>query len=393
MFTRCKKKMGIKGDIPIKSIECIEQPCIYGFFRPTVLLSNKCIDKLSYSQKEYICIHELSHYLRKDYLMNWLLITLRIVYWFNPIIGYALNRMKEDSELACDALALSYINSNEYKKYAMTIIHLLDIVLKTKYTLATVSIINGRKRVERRIKMICNFKNSTKLKKFTSCFIALVIVCIGAVPIWAFSGGDKTIEATTDNIANASNAPIDNSIMEMKLTWPVPGFNKITSNYGYRVNPTIEVSSDYCTELLKNGADKVCKIGNIEVFEPTIEQDKLNNSCTFHNGIDIAAPKGEKIVAIQEGTITYSGFDDKYGNMIIIKHGKDTYSIYAHCNKSLVKEKEEVTKGQEIAKVGSSGQSTGPHVHFSIVINNKIENPMEYLNIEELSAEDNNPKI
>lgn len=77
-------------------------------------------------------------------ITNWLLIALRIVYWFNPIIGYAINRMKEDCELVCDALTLSYINYNEHQKYAMTIIDLLDSALKTRYVLTTVSIIRWK---------------------------------------------------------------------------------------------------------------------------------------------------------------------------------------------------------------------------------------------------------
>lgn len=380
IFNQCKLKMGIKKEIPIVSIESIEQPCIYGFFKPVVLLSNKCRDKLSQSQKEYICIHELSHYIRKDNLTNWLLIALKIVYWFNPIIRYAINRIKEESELACDALALSYITHNEHQGYAMTILDLLDIVSKSRYVLTTVSIINGRKRIERRINMIYDFKKSTKLKRFISYLIAIVIASVGVTTIFAFDNVEKKIEdAIGGNIINENNSAVDNDIKKMNFIWPVPDYKTITSAYGLRFHPvygTEEVDKEVKTTY------EECEIGNIKVLEPKIDQDAFHNKIKFHNGIDIQAPIDEEIVASESGTIAYCGFDDKYGNMIIIKHGEENYSIYAHCNELLVKEGAVVNKGEEIAKVGSSGLSTGPHVHFSIVIDNKIEDPMNYLNIE-----------
>ncbi|MEA4988289.1 MAG: M56 family metallopeptidase [Anaerovorax sp.] len=381
VFRKCKHQMGISEDISIVSVEAIEQPCIYGFFKPVILLSNKCIKKLSNSQKNYIFVHELSHYLRKDHLTNWLLIALKIVYWFNPIIGYAMKKMKEDSELACDALALSYINSKEYQRYAMTIVDLLDIVIKTKYSLTTVSIINGRKRIERRISMIYDFKNCTKLKKLISLLVVLLIASVGVIPIYAFNHIEKKMEdSMASKITNESDSEID-TIQQMSFTWPVPNYKKITSTYGLRFHPLYYTNED--DKEVKTTYEE-CEIGNIKVLEPKIEQDTLNNGIAFHNGIDIAAPVDEKIVATEAGTIIYCGFTDKYGNMIIIKHGEENYSIYAHCSKLLVKESQEVTKGAEIAKVGSTGQSTGPHLHFSIVVNNKMENPLEYLDVEEM---------
>lgn len=385
-FNQCKLKMGITKQISVVSVESIEQPCIYGFFKPVVLLSNKCADKLSQSQKEYIFIHELSHYLRKDNLTNWVLIALKMIYWFNPIIGYAIKRMKEESELACDDLALSYITHKDYQGYAMTILDLLDIVSKPKYVLTTVSIINGRKRIERRINMIYDFKKSTKFRKVISCLIAIVIASIGVTTIFAFNNVEKKIEDTIgDNITNENSLAMNKDINKINFMWPVPGHETITSVYGLRINPLYGTEKVY-KEIKTTYEDS--EIGNIKVMEPKIYQDTLNDGIDFHNGIDIQARANEKIVASESGTIAYCGFDNKYGNMIIIKHGEENYSIYAHCSELLVKENEAVTKGQEIAKVGSSGQATGPHVHFSIVIDNKIEDPMKYLNAENLSTED-----
>lgn len=232
--------------------------------------------------------------------------------------------------------------------------------------------------------MIYDFKNSTKLKRFASCLIAFMIAGVSITTIYAFNNAESNLEdAVESNITDESNA--DENIQEMTFTWPVPNYKTITSNYGLRSG------SVYCTEEIdgkENIVYEECEIGNIKVSVPKTDQGTLDNRVAFHNGIDIQAPAGEKIVASESGTILYCGFDNKYGKMIIIKHEEENYSIYAHCNKLLVEEGEVITKGQEIAKSGSTGQSTGPHVHFSIVMDNKIKNPMEYLNVESLSEED-----
>ncbi|HLT21847.1 MAG TPA: M23 family metallopeptidase [Bacteriovoracaceae bacterium] len=99
-----------------------------------------------------------------------------------------------------------------------------------------------------------------------------------------------------------------------------------------------------------------------------------------HDGIDIPAPSGTPIVASDHGVVVYS--DNKirgYGNLIVVSHGKDTYTVYAHNRKNIVNKGERVKRGQVIAQVGSTGRSTGPHLHFEIRMKNKKRNPAQYL--------------
>jgi murein DD-endopeptidase MepM/ murein hydrolase activator NlpD len=100
----------------------------------------------------------------------------------------------------------------------------------------------------------------------------------------------------------------------------------------------------------------------------------------MHEGLDIAANLGEPIYAALDGTVTYSGWASGYGNLIKLKHndGIDTY--YGHCSKLLVSEGQKVKKGEKIAEVGSTGNSTGPHLHFEIRINGVPKDPTKYLN-------------
>ncbi|SKC63941.1 M23 family metallopeptidase [Maledivibacter halophilus] len=122
--------------------------------------------------------------------------------------------------------------------------------------------------------------------------------------------------------------------------WPVIG--KIASKFGYRRHP-------------------------------------ISNRIDFHKGLDIANNSGTNIVAAGKGVVTYSGWNGGYGKMVIIAHGYGYKSVYAHNSSNLVKVGDKVEKGQVIAKIGSTGNSTGPHVHFEIRYNGKQIDPMKVL--------------
>lgn len=98
-----------------------------------------------------------------------------------------------------------------------------------------------------------------------------------------------------------------------------------------------------------------------------------------HKGMDIAAPYGTKIVAAADGKVTYSGSMGGYGNLIIITHENGIQTYYGHCSKLIAKVGDEVKAGDEIAKVGSTGFSTGNHLHFEIRKNGSQINPQMYL--------------
>jgi murein DD-endopeptidase MepM/ murein hydrolase activator NlpD len=122
-----------------------------------------------------------------------------------------------------------------------------------------------------------------------------------------------------------------------KYLWPVPNFYKISSNFGPRGR-------------------------------------------RHHDGIDIPAPKGTPIVAVDDGVVVYSHNGIRgYGNMIVLSHGPEVFTVYAHNKKNSVKKGASVKKGQVIGQVGSTGRSTGPHLHFEIRMKSMVRNPAQYL--------------
>lgn len=100
---------------------------------------------------------------------------------------------------------------------------------------------------------------------------------------------------------------------------------------------------------------------------------------SFHDGVDIAAPEGTPIRAVEHGEVIYSDQLRGYGNMVIIRHAGGIVSVYAHNQVNLVREGQPVARGEIIARVGSTGRVTGPHLHFEIRKNNLAQDPMLYL--------------
>ena len=98
-----------------------------------------------------------------------------------------------------------------------------------------------------------------------------------------------------------------------------------------------------------------------------------------HEGIDVSAPMGAPIIAPASGTVMRVGYENGYGNTLEIDHGNGIVTRYAHCSRIDVRNGQRVTRGQRIAAVGSTGLSTGPHLHYEIHINGKLVNPLTYV--------------
>jgi len=129
---------------------------------------------------------------------------------------------------------------------------------------------------------------------------------------------------------------------DINFKWPCPSSGRITSAFGGRSSPTEGASSN-------------------------------------HQGVDIGAASGTDIVAAASGTVVISTYSYSAGNYIMINHGGGVYTVYMHCSSLLASEGQQVVQGQTIAKVGSTGYSTGPHLHFGIRAGGSYVNPLQYV--------------
>ncbi len=126
------------------------------------------------------------------------------------------------------------------------------------------------------------------------------------------------------------------------FTWPCPGYTRISDDYGNRVHPTLGITK-------------------------------------MHNGIDLAAPGGTAILAAYNGTVVAADYNSTMGNYIMINHGGGLYTIYMHCSALYVSKGTDVTAGTKIGAVGTTGRSTGNHLHFGVRLNGAYVSPWNYL--------------
>lgn len=110
-----------------------------------------------------------------------------------------------------------------------------------------------------------------------------------------------------------------------------------------------------------------------------MRRDPFHGRPAFHQGIDFAASKGTEIRSAAAGMVEFAGDKEGYGLMVQIRHGNGYQTRYGHANKLLVKSGQMIKRGQVIAQVGSTGRSTGPHLHFEVLKNGKAANPLKFL--------------
>lgn len=159
-----------------------------------------------------------------------------------------------------------------------------------------------------------------------------------------YDAGIASIEAEIRR-AQAQNINSDLHYEGGVMSWPLPGYSGTSSSFGYRYHP-------------------------------------ITGVWRMHTGLDIPAPAGTSIRAAEDGVVQTSTYNGSYGNYLLIYHGGTTYTLYAHCSALYKLVGDTVTKGEVIAAVGTTGSSTGNHLHFEVRQNGTYINPssLEYTN-------------
>lgn len=175
ILNKCKEKLNIKKNIKLIKQDIVKMPSIFGMFNIRILVSDDVL-KLSEKEIEYIFLHELSHYKRKDNILNMIITILRCIYIFNPIIWILLNQVKRDLELSTDEFAMKNENSEIKKEYSRTLVK-VSAINSDKFLIQTMCLSDNKKNIERRIdsiKLIDKFKKNYKIISIVS----LVMICL-----------------------------------------------------------------------------------------------------------------------------------------------------------------------------------------------------------------------
>lgn len=152
--------LSIKRLPTLRISPCVSSPALYGLFRPTIVLPiDHTAADLSDAQLTHVFLHELAHLKRKDLLVNWLFDLLLAFHWFNPLLWYASFKMREDQEVACDAIVLRHLDPKNLLNYGQTILSLLERQVAAPPAISgVVHLAATKKLMERRIRMIKSFK-------------------------------------------------------------------------------------------------------------------------------------------------------------------------------------------------------------------------------------------
>ena len=191
--------LGIRKKIRITFVAKLKTPAVFGFWRPRLLLPEGLPDRLTPEELRLVLMHELIHIRRRDVLLNWLIILVRSLHWFNPFVWLAMKRLRADIEIVCDARVLASLGPDERRAYGHTLLKLLADYSATRLCPSLVPLFTSKKLIQRRIAMIANFKSTSRPALAVS---AALLVAIGLFT--CTRAAEKTTPTPARPVENAS---------------------------------------------------------------------------------------------------------------------------------------------------------------------------------------------
>lgn len=300
---KCKSRLGIKRPVALRQTRLIASPAAYGLIKPSILIPEGMADSLGEEDWKCVMLHELIHIRRKDALWNILMTALVALHWFNPFMWKAALAMREDQELSCDNIVIKHVDRKVYG-------HALLKVMQLRMTAGQAPLTpfaSGKKRlIKRRMEMIVSNKKSA-FTLLAACF-AVVVIAV----------------AFTNASIRADQSPAEK---EPAFAQPAEGDINVRFGDEVPVNRTETAVSTY---------------------------------------MSIRNELGTPVYAAGDGKVEISGYDPQLGNHIAIVHDDQYASAYSHLDTLLVEAGQQVTKGQQIGTIGSTGRSTGFHLKFEL---------------------------
>lgn len=235
IFTACKSKMQINNNLGIVVQDAIAVPSLFGILQPKILLS-PAASKLSDKDLQYVLLHEMAHYKRKDVLANYLLIVLQSIHWFNPVIWYCFKHIRQDMELAADELVLARLQNAEHRDYGRALLNVLEGFSTSNLAPRLLGMVDDKKNIERRLQMIKMTDFFQSRRKLIPLLGILCLLVLGGVLLTSginkpdtVSGSNSTYDANT-LIKYKSDYVGDNSkVVNLVSRLPLSNFRKEAS--------------------------------------------------------------------------------------------------------------------------------------------------------------------
>ncbi len=391
-----KSRLGREGHLVISG--AVREPFVAGFIKPVIYLPGG----LEGMQREMVLAHEKVHIARRDHLIKPIAALAVCLHWFNPLVWLAYFLMEQDMEISCDQAVLKKIGYENRKDYAKALLYLSGGSGQgMKYPVAF-----GEKSVKVRIKNTMRFKG---VKTWAAALAAVAVLSVslqlvvngsGGIQEQAYLGAGREVPREQEDPGtdrDASGEYVDGEASrgseaagEILL---LPGekiINTQTASQDPQSTTDHEYSSyldDYAPLLRTTAETGDARNAEKILFDPPVAGARISDDFAvrthpatqekrFHSGIDFAAEKGTPVMAAAEGIVFEAGYDDTAGNYVILQHENGEMTYYANCGEILVQAGQEVARGEQIALVGTSGRSTGAHLHFASSSNGRYTEPV-----------------
>lgn len=342
-------------------------PLTFGVFRPTVLLPEDL--PVGDAQFQLVLAHELAHIRRKDCLRKLLLTVCLCLYWWNPLVWMMVWLANRDMELACDEAVLRALGSDCRKAYALT---LLDMAQRKPKSAPLCSGF-ARSSAEERIRAILSFK---RIPAWVGICVAILFVLTASV---------FTTQAVSPSAIPEMELAVQEEIPEENLAVSVSESELLPATPP--IMPEQEAESEIESEM-QTRSEAPAYIFPLEDAHAEVtvfygwQAHPVTKQKSLHSGVDLAADYGTNVLAVADGTVLNCSYDMAYGYILTLEHADGVQTQYAHLSEFLVKAGDTVRQGQIIAKTGSSGWSTGPHLHLGVLIDGEAVDPLETLKSE-----------
>lgn len=424
---------GKKRSLYIWTSSAVKTPFVAGIFCPVVYLP----ETLTIQQRELILEHEKVHMKRLDYLAKPFMGLVCCIHWFNPFVWLAFYLMERDMESSCDEAVLRKIGYDRKKEYANTLLSIAETgVWKPGHPIAF-----GENSIKSRIKRTVKLKKAKPIVVVTGAVVTVVAVILLLVNrpyrqddserILLINRSDSQSAQDTAEPVTLPELPEE---LEVEEEWTQPETSAEQSGPADRqeqpksqteIESNADVNADVekyfpheeiYEEIYKEGGGNQITnyVPSRDHFENILLQEDDNTAVVLvgilydypvvytriadtygtrihpvtqeeklHSGIDFVAEEGTAVTAAADGKVIETGFDTYCGNYIIIQHINGDMTYYTQCETIIASEGDEVTRGEQIATVGSTGTSTGAHLHFAVSRNGSYVEPQFAENIEE----------
>jgi len=319
IFRNLAERLGLGGKVGLKISGAVSVPVVF-WDRGWFVVLPIATSALNPSKLETILAHELAHIERKDFFRFLILKAVRSVFFFSPFVWFAAAEIMSREEIETDGRALRSFRLDPVL-FGRTILNFFENNTDESYPIPSL-VGSTRRRLEMRLEGLFR-KPITKNGRLGMVFAIAGLLTLSLVNCSSVKGSSRSDSTLAD---------------------PVPGA-RVSLDFGTRPNPFTK--KDY-----------------------------------FHTGIDLAADSGTPVLAAEGGVVTKADKNDQLGNFVLLRHDDGTETFYAHMERTLVTAGQEIIRGEKIALVGSTGVSTGPHLHFEVRKDGRPIDPRTTVNFD-----------